>query len=253
MKALVEKLASGISVYETPDAEVSENRIMATLECGQVKEGEISIKSKNGLPIKGVATSTDSHIVFENPSCNGCDNQVKYKIVSDNLYPGQILSGTISLVTDAGDFAIPFGITMAEKGIDTMIGEIKDYDGFVKLVRESYDEALIVFLSKEFREFFLASDPRGYTLYKQAMRNGNRDIALEEFLVGMKLKDRVVISTNESYREFADINENYSGHITVHKNTWGYVDVDVQVEGDFLYNCKDSIGRTLYLFGPRDC
>lgn len=241
MKALVEKLASGVSTYETPDAEVSENRIMVTLECGNTAEGEISVKSKNGLPIKGVATTTNSHVVFPAPSFNGVDNQVKYKIVSDNLYPGQIISGTISLVTDAGDFAIPFGITMSKKGIDTMIGEIKDYDGFVKLVRESYDEALIVFLSKDFKEYFLKDDARGYTLYNQVMKNGNRDIAMEEFLVGMGLKERVAVSTKESYKEFADIKENYSDTIVIRKNTWGYTEVDVEVEGDFFYNCKDRI------------
>ena len=79
------------------------------------------------------------------------------------------------------------------------------------------------------------------TLYNQLMKNHNRHIALEEFLVGMDLKKRVSIRTKENLKEFTDITENYADVVEIHKNTWGYVDVDVQVEGDFFYNCKSSI------------
>ena len=36
MKALIDKLASGNAVYETPDAEISENRIAVELEQRQM-------------------------------------------------------------------------------------------------------------------------------------------------------------------------------------------------------------------------
>ena len=36
MKALVERLATGISVYETPDAEMSENQIIQKLIYGHI-------------------------------------------------------------------------------------------------------------------------------------------------------------------------------------------------------------------------
>ncbi len=242
MKALVERLATGISVYETPDAEMSENQIAATLDCGDSKEGELTIKSKNGLPIKGVVCSTDAHVSFEHDSFDGTENTIKYKITTENLAPGQIVSGTISVVTDAGDYAIPFGITMKERAIHTSAGDITDYETFVKAVKEGYDEALIVFLSKEFKDFFFEEDNKGYALYNQVMRNGNRDIALEEFLVGMGLKERIQIRLKDSYKEYADITENYSDVIKIYKNTWGYTEIDVEVEGDFFYGCEPKIG-----------
>lgn len=241
MKALVERLATGVSVYETPDAEISENRISALLECGETTEGAIEIKSKGELPIKGFVFATDSHVQFQKPTFNGTSNSVKYTITSDNLEEGQVVSGTISIVTDAGDYAIPFGITIKQKTIHSNMGDITDYKSFVKLVRESYDEALILFLSKEFRDFFLKDDSRASTLYTQCMRNTNRDIAMEEFLVGMDLKDRIEISINNTYREYTDISENYSHSIKVKKSVWGYTDIDVEVEGDFFYNVKDKI------------
>ena len=49
MKALIDKLASGNAVYETPDAEISENRIAVELEQGESTYGEIAINGKHGM------------------------------------------------------------------------------------------------------------------------------------------------------------------------------------------------------------
>lgn len=241
MKSLMERLATGVANYETPDAEISENRIYLELEPGDSAKGEISIKGKNSENVKGVVFSSDSHITFKNNQFNGTNNVVHYMADTKNLDEGQICSGTISVVTTAGDYAIPFAITIKKKEIDSTIGKISSLEDFVKLVKESYDEALILFLSKEFKEFFLYNDSYGYTLYQQVLGNTNRSIALEGFLVGMGLKERNVISLASPIREYTNMTENYGDVISVMRSTWGYVDVDVTVEGDFLYNCKTSI------------
>lgn len=241
MKALIEKLASGNAVFETPDAEISENRIAVELEQGENWRGEISIKGKHGMPVKGIVFSTDNHVSFENNQFHGIHNTVKYVVSSRNMLEGQIISGTISIITTAGDYAIPFAITIKKKEINSSIGNITDLKGFVRLVKNSYDEALILFLSKEFKDFFLRDDDHAITLYNQVMRNTNRNIALEEFLVGMKLKDRVKISIVDKIKEYTDIKENYGDILNVSRSGWGYVDIDVEVQGDFFYNCKDKI------------
>lgn len=224
-----------------PDAEISENRIAVELETDSVANGEISVKGKNGMNVKGVVFSSDSHVTFENNQFNGVNNTVKYIVTSKNLNEGQICSGTISVVTTAGDYAIPFAITVKKKEINSTLGNIADLDDFVKLVQESYDEALILFLSREFKEYFLKDDIYAAGLYTQVMKNSNRSIALEEFLVGMGLKDRVKVSVDTNIREYMDITDNYGDVINISKSSWGYVDIDVKAEGDFLYNCKEKI------------
>ncbi len=241
MKQLIEKLASGNAVYETPDVEISENRIAVELETGQTVRGEIAITGKSGLPVKGVVYSTDSHVTFPTNQFFGIHNKVYYEVHGKNLSEGQICSGTISVITTGGDYAIPFGITIKKTAIQSTKGTISTLQEFVKLVQESYDEALLIFLSKEFQVRFLKNDSFGYTLYHQVMKNGNRHAALEEFLVGMGLKEPVRIQIKEHLQEFTDIEENYADTIEIVKSTWGYMDVDVLVEGDFLYNCKEKI------------
>lgn len=242
----MERLASGNAAYETPDAQISENKITVELEQGSFTEGEINIIGKNNEAIKGAVFSTDSHISFENNQINGINNVVKYTAHSQNLLPGQICSGTISIVTTAGDYAIPFSITVREKIIESVIGRIDNLDDFVNLVRKSYDDALCMFLSDEFCDDFLKDDTHAINLYKQVRRNSTPQIAMEEFLVGMNLKDRVVISLKEDFKECMNITENYGDAINVCRSTWGYIDIDVEVIGDFFYNCRDKITGDMF-------
>lgn len=244
MKALMEKLASGNAVYETADAQISENKITVELETGDTVEGEISIRGKNGMAVKGIVYSTDSHLSFVYNQFHGVMNKVQYMIDGRNLIPGQICSGTISVVTTAGDYAIPFSITVKQKEISTTIGQITNLEQFVELVQKSYDEALILFISKDFVEFFLKDNNHAIALYKQVMRNSNRSIALEEFLVGMGLKERVKISIKNKIKEYTDLTENYGDMLQIARSTWGYVDIDVEVVGDFFYNCKEKYQET---------
>ena len=222
MKTLIDKLAAGVSTYEMPDAEVLENRIAVELETGDYKRGELNIKSKNNLPIKGVVFSTDNHITFENNQFNGINNVIRYSVSSKNLEQGQICNGTISMVTTAGGFDIPFAITIKKRELESTIGMIGGFNDFLRLINESYDEALILFLSKEFKEFFLKNDSFGSTLYDMVLHNSNRGIAMEEFLVGMGLKKRVAISTKENYREYSNIKENYADTINLERSCLGY-------------------------------
>ena len=69
------------------------------------------------------------------------------------------------MVTTAGGFDIPFAITIKKRELESTIGMIGGFNDFLRLINESYDEALILFLSKEFKEFFLKNDSFGSTLY----------------------------------------------------------------------------------------
>ena len=66
----MERLASGNAAYETPDAQISENKITVELEQGSFTEGEINIIGKNNAAIKGAVFSTDRKSTRLNSSHN---------------------------------------------------------------------------------------------------------------------------------------------------------------------------------------
>ena len=58
--------------------------------------------------------------------------------------------------------------------------------------------------------------------------------ALEEFLVGCKQKEKIFLTLEEESRAFISLVEDRKETFTVKKNTWGYLEIDVRTEGDFL-------------------
>ena len=59
--------------------------------------------------------------------------------------------------------------------------------------------------------------------------------ALEEFLVGCKQKEKIFLTLEEESRAFISLTEARKETFTIRKNTWGYLEIDVRTEGDFLY------------------
>ena len=58
--------------------------------------------------------------------------------------------------------------------------------------------------------------------------------ALEEFLVGCKQKEKIFLTLEEESRAFISLTEARKETFTIKKNTWGYLEIDVKTEGDFL-------------------
>ena len=219
MKALIERLAAGNCTFDTPSAVISENKIDIEIHSDDVYHGEISVVGKENKAVKGIVFSTDSHLSLERESFEGVNNTIKYTVVGNNLLVGQVVTGTVSIITTGGDYAIPFIITIKSRKLTSAIGELETLEDFVELVKKNYDEALILFLSKEFKSVFL-KDEYSRTLYEQVIKNTNRNIALEEFLVGMGLKKRVSISLEKSIREYTNMEENYGDSFDIIKSSW---------------------------------
>lgn len=241
MKVLMERIASGNVSYEIADALISENKITVELDADETIEGDIAIVGKNSMDIKGIGYSSDSHFVFRYNQFNGIKNRLHYIINGKNLVPNKVCIGKINIITTAGEFEIPFEIKVKEREIVTEIGVLKTLEDFVEYVRTNYDEALILFISKDFSEYFLKGDNHGIALYKQLMRNANRDVALEEFMVAMGLKEPVKISLKSETKEYENLTDNYGDTLIITRNTWGYAEIDVELEGEFFYNCKERI------------
>ena len=59
--------------------------------------------------------------------------------------------------------------------------------------------------------------------------------ALEEFLVGCKQKEKIFLTLEEESRAIYFFDGTRKETFAIKKNTWGYLEIDVKTEGDFLY------------------
>ena len=57
----------------------------------------------------------------------------------------------------------------------------------------------------------------------------------------MGLKEPVKISLKSETKEYENLTDNYGDTLIITRNTWGYAEIDVELEGEFFYNCKERI------------
>lgn len=242
MKAIIDKLAIGTVEYDVPSLKLSESAITINSHVMQTYEGEFVVSSDSNA-IKGVVYSSDERMVIVNPQFSGKECTIKYKFITKNCNPLEKITGHIDVISNGGEGQIAYVVNVLEDSLETSIGEVKNYFTFTNLVQMNYDEAVRLFVSDRFREVLLNEDLKGETLYDALMKNANKELALEEFLIAIGKKKPVVLSLSETAHSYKNINTSCSGEFKIEKDTWGYVDIDVEIEGGFFHSCKTKIRK----------
>lgn len=242
MKAIIDKLAIGTVEYDIPSLKLSETAITIESHVNTSYEGEFIISSDSNA-IKGVVYSSDERFVIINPQFSGKECVIKYKFIAKNCSPLEKITGHIDIISNGGEGEIAFVANILEDSLNTSIGEVKNYFTFTNLVQMNYDEAVRLFVSDRFREVLLADDLKSEALYDALMKNANKELALEEFLIAIGKKKPVTLSLSEYSQAYKNINTSCSGEFLIEKDGWGYVDVDVEIIGSFFHSCKTKIRK----------
>ena len=243
MKELIDKLACGKIEYEQPVLEASVLNIDTVLRSEKLTEGSFEVYSSNNRKLKGMVYSTHEfvHINDEDRTFIGTSKTVRYCIDAEYLNEGDVIDGFINVVTNGGELSIPFKFTIESASMTSSIGEIKNLFQFANLVQMNYDEALVLFKSPYFVHICLEDD-----FYLQSMYEGLKnlpilDVAMEEFLIAANKKSPTKITISEASKEYRNIYDNQGDTIIISKENWGYTQIDVNVDGDFLSVDKKRI------------
>lgn len=238
MKELIEKLSLGITEYTKPEMEVDVEEISVNMEAEKTYTGSFKVICTNGKQLKGIVFSTDSRLTIENSQFIGSENIITYRVNTEYVNKGEEITGFVNVVTNGGEAAIPVKISVDAMSADTSVGSIKNLFQFASLVQTNYDEAVKLFASSDFTHIFLENDLRLAAIYNGLMGSSDINTAMEEFLVAARKKNKIQISVSDMKKNYKDIKENYGDTITVSKNTWGYIDIKIITDGDFI--CTDK-------------
>ena len=108
MKRKITQLAKGIIDAKTPEIRVLTASVDATVLCGQQGSGELSLSSGNGVSFRGLVYADDDRIEIADNSYAGTAVRIPYVLHAEDLRENTELSGKFALVTNAGDFEIPY-------------------------------------------------------------------------------------------------------------------------------------------------
>lgn len=241
MKELIGKLSRGVIEYDLPTVDTSVSEIKKDISEIKDREGAFSVYSEEDVVLKGIVYSSSERVkLYEDKFC-GTDNIIKYKVYCDNCDEGSKIIGNFSVVSNGGEVVIPYEFTVCNGTIKSYEGDIEDLFQFTNLVKTKYEEAVKIFKNEKFVQYILKDNIQYQALYEGLAGSQNDNIAIEEFLIGINKKQRVVFSISDTVRKYNSLEKNYGDIIIISKDVWGYAEINVIVEGNFICDCKEII------------
>lgn len=234
MKDKITRLSREHFEYELPEIICSREKINIAVEVGKVYKGVLKLKNKEGRDMKGLVYSSSHLLRLENNAFHGREVELRYEFRATDIRTKDVFHGTISIISSCGEKEIPFQVTVMEKYVEASFGEVKDLFHFANLAKLNWTRAVSIFKSKDFEEIFLNRDLEKKMLYRGLCRGDNPEQALEEFLVSIQKKSVPKLSVTKEFYRFQVRKEDVSGEIVLRKDTWGYLDVDIWANQEFI-------------------
>lgn len=233
MKEKINLLSKGIFEYGCPDIRVTDKLLNFEVEAGSRFSGDFTVFSTNGIEIRAKVFSSNKQMHCEETDIIGTDNTIHYTFLAENMESGDKAEGHISIISNGGEIQIPFRVSVRSPYCMTSIGEVGDLEEFTQLASEHWQEAVNLFKSKDFSRVFLVNKIHAH-IYAKLMRSRNVHQALEEFLYTLKKKQTLSISVTQREIIHNNLKEPLSEKLVLEKDTWGYQEIFVHAEGDFL-------------------
>lgn len=169
------------------------------VEEGRVYKDSFCIESENHVPFKGIVRSTNDKIGVETEEFSGTRVEIPFYFKGKLAGAGSEFEGDFLLITDGGEFNIPYRFSVVPKSAETSIGVITDMEEFTKLYLTSRQEAMELFFLPNFAEVFLKDLPEQKAMYHSLMKSRSRSMILEEFLsaAGYKEPARLLVDKTQ--------------------------------------------------------
>lgn len=241
MKELIGKLSRGVIEYDSPIVETSVSEISKEINDTGKVEGAFSVFCENDSKLKGIVYSTSEKVVLINDKFTGRSSIIKYVVDTGNCESGSVIHGSFNVVTNGGEVVIPYDFTVRSCIIESSDGEVTNLFHFTNLVKSKYEEAVRIFTDEKFSKCLLKDNLQYQALYEGLIKSRSRDNALEEFLIGINKKQRIEFSVSDRSREYDSLENDYGDIILISKDGWGYAEINVETEGDFIADCKKRI------------
>ena len=243
VREIVERILQGKYEYAEKKLDFSTPRIELLVSPGETSEGSFTIFGPEDRPVAGKVSSTDIRMEVLTESFSGSPYEVSYRFNSPGLAPGDVLQGNFRIVSNQGEYVLPFVVTVRHEQIASSLGDIKNLFHFANLAKTDWEEAIDLFYSSEFISIFKGNDEQYESLYRGLSSVPGNEQNVEEFLIAISKKQPMsfLVDQKELVIDFTGFLHDTG--ILVTRNGWGYSKLKVQVEGSFIALDKYEISE----------
>ena len=244
---IVDKLLNGVFDYDNGKLSFSVQRIEETIPAGGMYEGSFTIESMDDLPASGNVYTSSMRLVCRIDSFEAKSIDVTFLFDSTGLEPGDIIKGDVQIVSNKGEYYIPFAFSIVRSIVKSSMGSVKNLFHFTNQAQMSWEEAVSLFYSREFLQVFEGNEKAQLIKYRGFANMPGNEEAVDDFLISVNKKQPVTYSVDKNVHEFTDVTESLRCELPVRKSTWGYVHLKVTTDCPFLRIEKDELTANDFL------
>lgn len=242
MREVIDRILDGKFEYERGELSFSESRIEINLQAGEDYEGSFYLNGDPEYIVNGYIYTSDSRMECLTKQFSGTGEEIGYLFHGKGMEAGDVLQGSFYVVSNQGEYELPFVVMTAGKTLMTSLGEMKNLFHFANLAKSSWEEGVRLFYHPDFEKIFKNSDRKYKNLYRGLSRQYGNERNVEEFLIAIHKKQKVNYIIDEDKLLLVDVEEDISRHeVLLTKNGWGYSYLQVEVNGDFLSVDKTAL------------
>ena len=234
MKNKIKQFAKGDFKQDRPDIVFEETRLTISVGEGEVYQVSFIIENRKDGDIRGLVYPSSFRVHCLEPGFEGNPVKVNFTFDSTGLMPGQIEQGKFTVVCNGGEYNLTYTAIVEKPFVMTAYGKVQTLQDFKKLAMKDFSEARHLFRTRQFYEVLKYEDSRVRNLYDNMRKWSLDEQALEEFLVGIKQKEKIFLTLSEEQIEYKNVLDDKMDYLEITKNTWGYVPIRLHVEGDFV-------------------
>lgn len=148
--------------------------------------------------------------------------------------------GHINVITDGGEFRLPYVINIVEPCVKYHDERIDDLFKFASLAERNWNDATKLFVDDDFKRTFLTKEKTLASAYTSLLESRSVDQAMEEFLVLVSKKRTVTLSVDQAKMDVEMPSQMESINVNITKNTWGYSTSSVHSRFRIYYSIQEE-------------
>lgn len=244
---VVDEILEGKFHADDGALEFSCPRVTLSLQADTACEGSFFVYGPEGALTEGKVSASDLRMECVSTRFGGSEDEILYRFHADGMEAGEEVSGSFHIISNRGEYYLPFEVKVNSDEIVSSMGEIRNLFHFTNLARECWEEAVKLFYSPGFKKVFTGHDRQYYAVYKGLSAVPGNEHNMEEFLLEIHKKKPVEYIPEERQIKIEDPALSVRYALVINRNGWGYTRLKVRAEGDFLKLPEESVGDDAFL------
>ncbi|MCQ2522632.1 MAG: DUF5717 family protein [Lachnospiraceae bacterium] len=233
----------------TSSLSFSTDLVEISINAGDTVVDSFKIMGANNLPLEGAVTTHDLRMTINTEEITGMNRTIFFQYSASGLKEGEVVAGTFHIVTNYGEYELPYRVTVFKESLDSSLGPIRNLFLFANLAKASWQEAVSIFYQKSFAELLTGNDAHYKTVYEGLAAGDMNPRNVEVFLQLTKKKTPVRFLSDEHRIEMNAPKETTLYQLKLVKDGWGFDGFQVKTEGAFLL--VEDLGYESGVFGEQ--